>query len=422
MSYDSLFAYEQGREGVVTMLWPPMHAYMFRLSDRLGAGPGGVFLAQTFGLFLGASLSLNMLIGRRLVAGLAFLAFTASFLYAPGQLGVLICNWRDVTTASCALLALAFWLLAVRHRAGWLLVMAIGLAGCAVALRYNAFVLVAPLLLLMIWSPFGDGGAKGRTTALAATAASLALAWASTHWRAPDLVALPPPQTFSAVQEFDLIGISACADKNYLTPGMTEGQAITPYQIRKHYDPRHLLLTLADKPGLPRLIETDDEGAVGRQWAKVAPKEFGCYLAHRALVFTEQMGMARAGLFYPVHSGLDANRFGLKLARPAAAKRISDYVNGHAGALWRRPFLLYIAATLAAGLALAARLPRRLTILALLAGAYAYPALLFLAAPAADARYIFPSNVLCALVVCVVAGQLLSARAGAPQAFANTEP
>ena len=37
-------------------------------------------------------------------------------------------------------------------------------------------------------------------------------------------------------------------------------------------------------------------------------------------------------------------------------------------------------------------------ILALLAGAYGYAGLLFVAGPAADARYIFPSNILCLLI------------------------
>ena len=51
-----------------------------------------------------------------------------------------------------------------------------------------------------------------------------------------------------------------------------------------------------------------------------------------------------------------------------------------------------------------------LLILALLAGVYAYPALLFVAAPAADARYIFPSNVLSLLIATLALGLSLTRR------------
>jgi hypothetical protein len=45
---------------------------------------------------------------------------------------------------------------------------------------------------------------------------------------------------------------------------------------------------------------------------------------------------------------------------------------------------------------------------ALVAGACAYPALLFVAGPAADARYIFPSSVLCLLVALGSLGLIVS--------------
>ena len=50
---------------------------------------------------------------------------------------------------------------------------------------------------------------------------------------------------------------------------------------------------------------------------------------------------------------------------------------------------------------------RALLLLALLAGAFGYPALLFLAGPAADARYIFPSNVLCLTIALAGLGLIL---------------
>ena len=71
MSYDSVFAYEQAHYGVQTMLWPPLHTYMFQLSEALGARTWGVFVFQTFVLFASAGVILHLLIaGRSLELGL----------------------------------------------------------------------------------------------------------------------------------------------------------------------------------------------------------------------------------------------------------------------------------------------------------------------------------------------------------------
>lgn len=411
MSYDSLHALRQARSGVETMTWPPLHAYLFRLSDAVGAGPGAVFAGQVFLLFLSAALVLDMLVPRLLWAKLAFAGFVLSFVYFPAQLGVAQAQWRDVPTASFAVAAAALWLMAQRRPSAWLLAAAIVIAAAAVALRYNAFVLVGPLFLLMLWRPLGrSGDLRGRTVAVSAMVASLALAAASTHWRLPDLKPLPPTQGFAGTQLFDLIGVSACADRNYIPLAVSADRPLTPYQIRRRYDPRHLLNTLRDRPGAPPMVETDAGGEVQRQWREVVPRAFGCYLAHRSLVMTEQMGMAREGVFYPTHGGVDPNPYGLRLAHPAAAKAVSAYVERNAADLWRRPILLYVLMLGALAVAFAARVPGRLFLLALALGALAYPALLFVAAPAADARYIFPSNVLCQLIVAVVGGVLLSRR------------
>ena len=118
------------------------------------------------------------------------------------------------------------------------------------------------------------------------------------------------------------------------------------------------------------------------------------------------------GVFYPTHDGIDPNRFGLRLARPAAARAAVDHVVAKSGEIWRRPAWLYVLALVLAGAAMLRERAHAPLLLALLAGAFAYPALLFVASPAADARYIFPSNVLCLLIALASLG-LLAGRPGA---------
>lgn len=330
----------------------------------------------------------------------------------PPQLGVLAAQWRDVTTASFALAALAFWLQAARLRSWLLLVAAVAMLGLAIALRYNAFALIFAMVGLMTWRPWLDSRARAadRIVVVLAVVVAFGTAWASTQWRLPDLMRMPAPQNFGGTQELDVIGISACVGRNYLPPRASSGQTLTVEQIRRTYDPRHLHRTLAPRNGIPPLIETDANGEMPGIWLHLVKTETGCYLAHRSLVMVEQMGMARTAPFYPVHAGLDANAFGLKFARPEMAENLRRYVEGEAGSLARRPFLLYLGALLAVAAVIAARRPGSLLLLALSAGIAAYPALLFIAAPAADARYIFPSNTLATLVMLIAIGLLFEGR------------
>jgi hypothetical protein len=167
-------------------------------------------------------------------------------------------------------------------------------------------------------------------------------------------------------------------------------------------------VTLAPKPGVPRFAETDAAGQVQRVWLPVILKEPGCYLSHRLTVFVEQMGMAEEGVFYPTHGVIDRNSFGLAVADPSASARVMAYIGATRDDIWRRPAWLYVLAIALGGLSALRERAHAPLLLALLAGALAYPALLFVASPAADARYIFPSNVACALIALISLGLLVT--------------
>jgi hypothetical protein len=407
MSYDSLFAYEQARYGVQTMLWPPLHTYMFQLSEALGARTWGVFVFQTFVLFGSAALILHLLVRNRTAALGLCVGFGLLIALSPAVLGPMLVHWRDVPTASFAFLGVAFWLLAGRYGQPLLLAPAAAAFGCAVALRYNAFALVAFLLLLVVWSPLAGRPSRiARPFAIVCLVAALGLAWASTQWRLPDLMKMPAPSNFGGTQEFDLIGISACADKNYIPESVTGGP-ISPYHIRRNYDPRHLHLSLQAKPGVAKIYETDGGGQVQKAWLPAVMAEPGCYLSHRLTVFVEQMGLSDQGLFYPTHVVIDRNSFGLEIAHPKASQVVVGYVISRAGDLWRRPAWLYLLALVLAGVAMLRHRTHAPLLIALLLGTLAYPALLFVASPAADARYIFPSNVAAALIAMLSLGLLV---------------
>lgn len=412
MSYDSLLAYSQAVHGVQTMTWPPMHTYLFAASRKLGLGAGGLFAFQTFVLLFGANLILSLASRRTWLAAALMLAFLASFLWVTPQLGVLLTQWRDVTTASFAVLGVAFWMLGVRSRAvGWLIAAAAAF-GCAAALRYNTLPLVFFALAAMVARPYL--GAKisrpAHALVVGAVVLSLALAWASTQWRLPDLRRMPGGHNTMVTQQFDLIGTSACAGQDLLPYGMSGGAPVPAATIRAGYDPRHLNISLKGAH-LAKLAPTDANAAVaGSAWRRAIVHHPVCYLTHRSAVFAEQMGLVRGHLFYPTHGAVDPNPFGLRLAHPGLASRVTGFVGAGALPMPRRAFWLYVAALPLALVAARRRRDQAPLLIALLAGAIAFVGLLFLAGPAADARYIFPSNTVCALLIALSLGALLPRR------------
>jgi hypothetical protein len=425
MSYDGLNAYRTSIEGIETAVWPPMHAYLFWLSRKAGLGVGGLFAAQTFLIFFGAALSAALLLRSLRSFLLALAGFALLCVVVAPMLGVMLVHWRDVTTASFAVAGVALWLLAARYRAsGWLILAALAI-GVSVALRYNAFALFSLIVPLMVWKPFlgRPASARVRLIAVGALAVSIGLAWASVQWRLPDFKRLPPASQTTNIQVFDLLGVSACAGRSYLPLAVTRGAPLSGDQVRALYDPRHVQLSFQEHPGIPRIYATRKfqtpqmRADVAQAWRSAVAEHFSCYLAHRNAVFAQQMGLARGEVFYPTHGALDANPYGLRLARPAASQAVTAYVWQGAHGWWSRPALLYAAATLVlAGLWLR-RDPRALFATTLVGGAFANEALLYLIAPEADARYIFPGNVFCALVVATGVAMLAERRGRAKAAI-----
>lgn len=416
MHHDGLYAWARSIAGVEHMTWPPMHTYLYWVSRRLGAGPGGLFAFQTFLLFGAVGIVASVLVRSRAWALAAMAAFALAFPAIPPMLGAALSHWRDVITTSFALAAVALWLLAARRRSNGLLAAAALALGVSLSLRYNAFPLFALIAPMMAWRPFLTARASMRERAFAAVLLVLAggLAWASTQWRLPDLQRMPATKGFAQVQLFDLLGMSACTDRNLLPPAVTGGAPITALQIRQAYDPRHVQRAHRPVAGAPPILATDGGGAVQRAWREAVPQHFGCYLDHRRMVMVHQLGLAKGEVFYPVHGGVDANPFGFQLARPPASRWVTDYVARNAPEPWRRPALLYVCVLPVLGLLALRRDHRTPALLALVAGAYANVALLAVIAPAADARYIFPSNVFCALVIAVGVAALLEGGPGRP--------
>ncbi|HEX8501924.1 MAG TPA: hypothetical protein VF659_15180 [Pyrinomonadaceae bacterium] len=414
MSFDSLFAYKQAVYGVETAVWPPMHDYFFFVSRALGLRAGGVFAAQTFTLFFGAGLILSMLVGGlgRFLA--AFAAFAGLFYYFPTMHGTMLVQWKDVPVVSFGLLGLALWMFSVRASSWAALLLAVLSVSVAVSFRHNGLPLFLPLLLLfVVYPPRRQGVPWPRLFAAAAVVVGISGAIATTVWRLPDFRRLPSAASgFVGVQQWDLIGVSACAGENLLPPSFSAEVALSAGELRALYDPRHFNLPAEPPPGVRRLKPPpgDHSAEIVAAWKRALRNHTRCYLTHRTAVFVEQMGLNPRGVFYTTHGGIDPNPYGLRLAHKDAASFMIGHVVRGADQWWRRPYLLYVLAALTVAAAFPARLSSRWLLLALALGVLGYVASIYFLMPAADARYIFPSSAFCALAVVLGVAGLASRR------------
>jgi hypothetical protein len=416
MSFDSLLAWREAGGGITTGHWPPMHAYAMAVAQWLHVGLGGLLVFQVFGLFFGAFVVLDATEPRGGRAILAMAAFLLGFALVPGMTGTLVVHWRDALTATFACLGLAAWVWGSARNRVWPGLVALVLFALVAALRLNGVALAVPLMLGVVRKPLLRGPASlTRRAALAAAGGMvLAAALASLHWRLPDFQVLENHGSATATQEFDLVGISACAGAPYLPAAASGGRALTAAELAAAYDPREFLNTIAPAPGKPHIYWIDpdpttpaelvDAGAprdaaaqVAAAWHHAIMAEPGCYLTHRWRVFAELLGLIPRGIYYPTNAGIDDNPYGLRLAHAAAAAWLSQTIDTASRGRLGRPAWLYV---IGAALLLAAlrRDPRLGWLLGPLAAAVTlYLASLFVGAPGAGARYAFPANALCLL-------------------------
>ncbi|WP_143220463.1 MULTISPECIES: hypothetical protein [unclassified Achromobacter] len=409
MSFDSLLAYRQSIEGVETAIWPPMHDYLFYVSRILSGGPGGLLVIQCFVLFFSACSICSHYAGSRWISAAMGLGLIGLFFLFPTLAGTIIVLWKDVTVVSFALAAIAAWL-SCAHKFSRVKFFAIFFfLTIAIALRYNALPLALPFMVLVAIAPAGrKSSSRQRISAVVGAVLVLCISYATTLWRLPDLKRLPPVGNLVAVINlWDLTGVSACEDKNLLPAGIESETRIPDSDFKRFYDPRHLNLTFADAEWtqhVPRWGVSAD--VIQAQWKAVVLGYPLCYLHVRTAVLREQFGFHAHQVFYPTHGGIDENKFGLHLAYPDRVSALTQRIAAWSSSPLRRIYILHALAIVLAIFAVRANRWRYDLVFAMGLGILGFVGLLYFAAPAADARYVFPSGVFSALLVIICLGRL----------------
>lgn len=145
MSFDSLLAFSESVNGITTVAWPPMHAYLISLAGRLPVAPGNIIFFQTF-LLCAAGVLLAFRIFRTTLQALAASSvYLALLALSPSVLGAIAVHWRDPLTAAFFVLAVALWV-GPPGRPTWPALLSGALAASiCLALRYNAFPVLVPI-------------------------------------------------------------------------------------------------------------------------------------------------------------------------------------------------------------------------------------------------------------------------------------
>ena len=406
MSWDSIFALTQAREGVTSTAYPPIMAYIWRLTELFIPGPGGMILLQNGVLLLAIAHLLTILRMRYWVS----VGFLVAFAATPIILGPMLVVWKDIGMS--AFMAMGFSLLvgySVRRGKASLI---LGLACIVIgtAYRLNAFPAVLPILIWLSWvmvaKPDMSIGTQVRKIASRMVVLTLVIivpVVAHLSWRLPDFKPLNRSVNSSWILVYDLLGISVCSGEILVPqpfiPSMKPPMDINT--LRSVYQPEHIGKSFhkpsKQDPAFLRRSGFKDMpySDLRHEWLAAIKQRPGCYLWHRSNVLSHLLGLNSGKVFYITHPYIDKNKYGFRQERTNLTKGVINWVYlsaiGHFGKVIGLGSRLWFFVVLATGL-LAAALWRgskwRVASVAVYLSGLAYLAGNVVVVAAADARYV----------------------------------
>lgn len=328
MSSDSVGMLSMARNGVTTNVYSPLMSYIWRVTDWLIPGPGGMLIFQNLVYWtslavIGFTAGSNRLLGVLLVC-------TGLLIPTFAMLGTI---WKDVGMQGFLLLAVAATLFGRRFGGTWPFVLAVLSLFLACGYRQNGIVAAAPMLIAVLYclsrrvrrSPAFYAG-----LAMAILAAFLGGLWLLDTYRLQDA------KLWSAAMVHDLAGISVFQNTNYLPAYINRDTALTVEDLKHMYSPLHAnslfipesrkILEVPD-PSPDKVVKyslTDQEAReLQFDWFTTVLDHFGSYMRHRLLMTERLLVLRPRQPWYPYITGIDANPFGLTFHRSPLNARIT---------------------------------------------------------------------------------------------------
>ncbi len=421
MSFDSAYQWWQARGAPITSLWPPGSTYLLWFSDRIGAGPPGVFILQ-LAAYWGAAATLALTRQTRL--GVVFSAIAIASL--PVTWIVLPHLWSDVQLALLLLWAALALDLASRDQnrrsRNGLLTISLSLLVLSSLFRHNA---VAASFPIVVWWATVYARSKGtnatasraqlfRVTGLTFLITTAILAFSVINIRAVSSIRA---DNFALTQIWDLQAISVRTQTMLVPREISENATLA--DLQSSYSPVNAVpmyeRSKARWPNATLGLSDKEKSALWRAWADAVAAHPATYVSHRLHVLRRTLGPKRVP---EIDGGSDERQLmhlqdnpPLVFKNPAEMTKLNRFVDALKPNWWASA-LVWIAAAVALVVSVLTRelLSARsnntrapwldfLAPVALCASALLYLFSLAVAAPAADLRYAFWPCVAMALAV-----------------------
>lgn len=390
LAYDSWDQLEQARAGALTDWHPPLMSAIWGVLDRIIAGPLLMLVLQC-GLFLAG---VYVLLRRRMAPRRAAVLALVIFAFPP-NLTMLAVILKD--SLMCGALLAGIAALTSEDRR-WRLA-SLPLFALAAGLRYNAVAVVVPLLAwLSPWPRRRPGGALAGWLVRAAAGALIGVAVTAAAWGANRALTDVETHPFHvSVAPMDYVGTLhfAAPLTDDEVRALLAGVALAPARdLQAHastlYDPLRWWggiirgpERLFDEPLTP-----EARAAVTAGWWRLVREHPGAYLASRGDMFRELIGLTDSK-FTPVYAAAHERGMLRAIDQPERPHNIVQrWLSRRMTKLGARSLIFRPYVYLVLALALAVVLRRDRLVIALFASAFANLALLFVAAPSPDIRYI----------------------------------
>lgn len=348
---DALFQYAQLKSGEVSDLHPPLMIWLWSLTDRVIAGPGGIYLLH-WALYLAAA----VLVANRLFRDPRWWLLGFLLLLAPPVLVVLMSVWKDSLLLGALLLAFAAVLnipyVSPKGRWIWFFV-ALAAIWLAAALRHNALPALMPLLFMLIEPSPRKWGRIGKTVILTGLI-GLSTGWVHRQADVHHVEMLP------TVAVWDLAAISLMEGEMLLPPYALKDHTMSLERLRELFSPISNVPLCRYTEGVGREVYCVEPvplrrgdgltpaqaNRLGAYWLRIILSHPAPYLRHRAYVACHMLDLcqkhshvafnidsqqpdALEGIWY---SGPSAQKLGIEpFAKPSEpGQRIID------GMIWLR--------------------------------------------------------------------------------------
>lgn len=399
MSYDSLVQLTEARAGPITDLHPPLMSWLWRVLDRLVAGPAPMLVLQLTVLVVALAL-----VGRWLSTPRRAFLLPLLVLWCPSVFAIAGTIWKDVLFAGMCLLS-AGALMQTQwprgRRAGLALAALLG----AASLRHNGIAAVLPLAVWAAAVALPAGRSRFLQLGLGLGLTALIFAGSTGITRALAEAATTNPS--QQILFHDLAALTAATGKTHTPEGylaqhprcagqpLADAYALNPNNVA--------VVVFAPEAPCPPTADPGEHDALRTAWRGAIAEAPGAWARHRWSLWRTLLGAIAGPVYYPFHRGIDPNGLGAEFKPLLPAKLFTGLLDGLKDSLLFRAW-----AWLAMGLVVAAVGLRRQRpeLVALPLSAWSFALAYLPTAPVADFRLVW----WCVVANAVAAGLLWGAK------------